>query len=81
MRHCANAEVEPEPEVDLSKLRDKVASLDVDAKPQFDVGSESEEEPDWLRDPRAPPKMSNDELETIRRDKEAADEARGRFAR
>ena len=67
-------EVEPEPEVDLSKLNAKIKALDVNAKPQFDVASDEEEpEPE---DGPAPPPMCSDELLAMLKEKDAAEESR-----
>ncbi|KAI3627014.1 hypothetical protein CBS14141_001015 [Malassezia furfur] len=74
-----NAWLEPEPEVDLSKLNAKIKALDVNAKPQFALASDEEEpEPE---DGPAPPPMSSDELLAMLKEKDAAEEARSLKAR
>ncbi|WFD41745.1 hypothetical protein MPSI1_000381 [Malassezia psittaci] len=72
-------EIESEPEVDLSKLQAKVAALDMNAKPQFDLASD-EEQPE-LDDGPVPDPMSSDELLTMLKQKNAAEEARSLKAR
>ncbi|WFC94495.1 hypothetical protein MBRA1_001125 [Malassezia brasiliensis] len=56
------------------ELNAKIKALDVNAKPQFDLASDEEEpEPE---DGPAPPPMTSDELLTMLKEKDAAEESR-----
>lgn len=70
------AEIEPEPEVDLSKLHAKVAALDMSAKPQYDVASD-DEEPAWEEQDTTRQPMSSDDVLQMLQEKSAAEENRG----
>ncbi|WFC97660.1 hypothetical protein MYAM1_000379 [Malassezia yamatoensis] len=74
-----NKEIESEPEVDFSGFQAKMAALDMNAKPQFDLASDEEQpEPD---DGPIPGPMSSDELISMLKQKNAAEEAKSLKAR
>lgn len=85
-----SAEEEPEPEVDLSKLRERMRTLDVNARSQAEGYHEAEGEDDAgevdeeafhipKNEPRRALKLHLNpaELEEMKREKEEADAARG----